>query len=98
MCLFVLIDICLSVQKIDIDFLKNLGKKQIPFCLVFTKIDKLTIKNCKENIKLYNTALLKDWQELPPYFKSSISSKEGRMEILTYIKQLNQQWISGLTG
>lgn len=97
-CLFVLIDSRLSAQRIDLDFLKDLGKKQIPFCIVFTKIDKLSAQNCKENIKLYNVTLLKYWQELPRYFKSSASSKEGRIEILTYIEQLNREWKSSLTN
>src|SRR5690606_30438064 len=37
---FVLIDANIPTQTIDIEFINWLGQNQIPFCLVFTKIDK----------------------------------------------------------
>jgi len=41
MCLFVLLDCRHKPQKIDLEFMKWLGEKQIPFLMIFTKIDKL---------------------------------------------------------
>lgn len=95
-CLFVLIDSRLRAQKIDLDFLKKLGSNQIPFSIIFTKTDKLSEQNCDQNINLYCTTLLKEWESLPPYFKSSSKSKEGRTEILSYIKELNESCSSNL--
>ena len=40
-CGFVLIDIRLEAQKIDVEFLNYLGNAGIPFCIIFTKADKL---------------------------------------------------------
>ena len=37
---FVLIDSRIPPQKIDLDFINFLGEKEIPFSIVFTKIDK----------------------------------------------------------
>ena len=40
-CLFLLIDIRLSPQKIDLEFMEWLGTNSIPFAIIFTKMDKL---------------------------------------------------------
>ena len=39
---FVLVDIRLEPQKIDLDFIEWLGVSSVPFAIVFTKADKLT--------------------------------------------------------
>ena len=40
-CSFVLVDVRHEPQKIDTAFMEWLGQNQIPFCIVFTKVDKL---------------------------------------------------------
>ena len=42
MCLFVLIDSRHKPQAIDQEFMQWLAEQQIPFAMIFTKIDKLT--------------------------------------------------------
>lgn len=88
--LFVLIDSRHEPQKIDMDFFRWLGENGIPFSIVFTKTDKLGKEACKRNIKAYCSALLEEWEELPPVFKTSSVSGEGRENILDYISQLNK--------
>ena len=52
MCVFVLIDSRHTPQKNDLDFMQWLGEKQIPFCMVFTKADKLSSSALNKNIQV----------------------------------------------
>jgi len=87
---FVLIDSRVSPQKNDIDFLNWLGESFIPFVIIYTKVDKLKIGELEENVKRFETELLKYWTEMPKSFVSSSKSKLGQKEILNYINELNQ--------
>ena len=88
-CLFVLIDCRHEPQKIDVEFLEWLGENEIPFCIVFTKADKLGPVRFKENVEAYKNRLLEDWEELPPVFYTSSEKKQGRTELLDYIGSIN---------
>lgn len=87
--LFVLIDSRLEPQAIDLQFINKLGEYQVPFALIFTKIDKLGKQVLKTKIENYKTILKESWEELPPVFMSSIEDKRGRDEILDYIGEIN---------
>jgi len=88
---FVLIDIRLEAQKIDLEFMQWLGENAIPFALIFTKADKLKPNAVKRNVEEYKTTLLETWEAVPPCFITSSSKKEGKDEVLGYIDQINQQ-------
>jgi len=88
---FVLIDIRLEAQKIDLEFMQWLGENAIPFDLIFTKADKLKPNAVKRNVEEYKTKLLETWEAVPPCFITSSSKKEGKDEVLGYIDQINQQ-------
>ena len=88
--LFVLIDGRHNPQKIDLEFLNWLGENQIPFSIVFTKLDKLSHAAIKKIIGDYLATLLEEWEELPPVFKTSSKDKRGRDALLTYIEELNK--------
>ena len=90
-CLFVLIDSRHEPQKIDLEFMEWLGEYEIPFSIIFTKIDKISKGRLKENVRIYQEKLLEAWEELPPILFSSSEKKEGREEILTYIEDINKQ-------
>ena len=90
-CLFVLIDCRHEPQKIDLEFMEWLGENEIPFSIIFTKIDKISKGRLQENVKVYQEKLLEAWEELPPILFSSSEKKEGREEILTYIEDINKQ-------
>lgn len=89
--LFVLIDCRHEPQKIDLEFMEWLGENQIPFSIIFTKVDKLSKTRLQENLQLYTNKLQETWEELPPIFTSSAEKREGRDEILTYIDSINHQ-------
>ena len=86
-----LIDIRHDPQKIDREFIDWLGESSIPFSLVFTKADKLSIQKAKENVQKYMDSLRDVWEELPPYFVTSSEKKSGRDELLDYIDSINKQ-------
>lgn len=88
--LFVLIDSRHEPQKIDLEFIQTLGEHGVPFCIVFTKMDKLTFQKSLLNIENYKKRLLEEWDELPPIFKTSSEKKQGREELLDYIDEINQ--------
>lgn len=90
-CAFVLIDIRLEAQKIDLEFINYLGESEIPFCLIFTKADKIGKTKVQNHIADYKKQLLaNDWEEMPPFFVSSSLEGTGKDEILLYIDQINQ--------
>jgi len=89
-CTFVLIDSRHDPQKIDIEFMQFLGTNQIPFCLVFTKADKLGSSKLNKQISNYKKKLLEYWEELPTCFVTSSSSGLGRKEFLEFIDSVNQ--------
>lgn len=90
-CLFVLIDSRHEPQKVDLEFMEWLGMSQVPFSIVFTKTDKLKPEELEQNIKNYETKMLETWEFMPAYFTSSVSTGEGKKEILNYIQDINRE-------
>ena len=89
---FLLIDVRIKPQKIDINFIKWMGENLVPFNLVFTKCDKIKDSEIKSNISIYLDLLKKDWLELPNYFISSSRKLMGKKEILKYISKTNSEF------
>ena len=83
---FVLIDIRLEPQKIDLSFLEWGGTNEIPLGIIFTKADKLSASKIKLHVDRYSEELLKRWDELPPIFVTSSTQKNGRDEVLSFIE------------
>ena len=86
---FVLVDIRLEPQKIDLEFIEWLGVSSIPFAIIFTKADKLTPNKARQAMEAYKKKLLETWEELPPMFITSSEKKDGRDDVLNYIEQIN---------
>jgi len=89
-CSFVLVDVRHEPQKIDVDFMRFLGENQIPFCIIFTKSDKVKGSILHKNLLTYKTELLKTWEVMPPHFVTSATHKNGRKELLDYIDGVNK--------
>ena len=89
-CTFVLIDSRHDPQKIDLDFMKFLGKNQIPFCIVFTKADKLGSSKLNKQIVSYKKKLLNTWETLPTSFITSSTSGLGKDDFLNFIANVNE--------
>jgi len=86
-CLFVLIDIRLPLQAIDAQFMQWLAENEIPFCIVFTKMDKLSKTELQKNLASFQKDLLLTWEDMPDYIVSSAEKKIGKEDILDYIEE-----------
>ena len=53
-CLFVLLDCRHEPQKIDLEFMEWLGENEVPFAIIFTKIDKISRGRLTENLNNYH--------------------------------------------
>ena len=82
---FVLVDIRLEPQKIDLEFIDWLGMSQIPFSIIFTKADKIGRNKVQQNVAASTRRLSETWEELPPYFVTSSEERTGKEEVLGYI-------------
>jgi len=90
---FVLLDSRHSPQKIDLDFVNQLGEWQIPFALIFTKADKETQRVVAANVKAFLNAMRKEWEFLPAHFVTSAVKKQGRDKLLVFIGDLNERYV-----
>jgi len=82
---FVLIDIRLKPQKIDLEFMLWLNQNNIQFKIIFTKADKLNKKEFIQNPDQYLKSLFEEIGIHPEHFISSSKSNLGRKEILNSI-------------
>ncbi|RYD36772.1 MAG: YihA family ribosome biogenesis GTP-binding protein [Verrucomicrobiaceae bacterium] len=86
MTVFVLIDSRLPPQRIDLDFLDWLCGCSVPFSLIFTKTDKQSVGKTKAAIETFLQATDAFMPDRPGVFTSSTKEREGRMEILRFIR------------
>jgi GTP-binding protein len=90
-CAFVLIDIRLEAQRIDLEFIEYLGESGIPFCIIFTKADKISKSKIDSHIAAYKKQLhASNWEEIPPYFVTSATEIIGKEALLDYIEGINE--------
>jgi len=88
--IFLLIDSRLEPQKIDLEFMNWLGEHELPFCIVFTKTDKISKGKLMDNTNIYLKKILEEWDEAPTHFVSSAEDKVGKESILSFIHEANQ--------
>lgn len=88
---FVLVDIRLEPQKIDLEFIDWMGENGLAFIIVFTKCDKLSKQKAQQSVARFKKALLESWEELPLMIVSSSTTGQGRDELLDYIESLLTQ-------
>jgi GTP-binding protein len=86
---FLLLDIRHPRMENDREFMNYLGQKKIPFCILFTKSDKLKALELDTMVEAYKQDVLLEWEELPPFIITSSIKQTGREEIINYIHRLN---------
>ncbi|MCF8362890.1 MAG: ribosome biogenesis GTP-binding protein YihA/YsxC [Prolixibacteraceae bacterium] len=87
---FVLIDARHEPQNSDLEFMQWLGESQVPFVMVFTKVDKLSGAEQKVYQDKYAEKMLETWAEVPLMFESSAETGLGRDDILSFIEEVNR--------
>ncbi len=84
--IFVLIDVRLKPQEIDLEFVSQLDRWQVPFSLVFTKADKEKPLAVQRNVQAFLDAMRRTWQFLPQHFVSSANEKTGKQKFCNLLK------------
>lgn len=93
---FVLIDSRHAPQKIDLEFVEQLFKWEIPFTLIFTKSDKEKPGVVARNVKSFFEALNKILPFLPQGFVTSAEKRTGVDEVIACIDQYNKLDAEGM--
>lgn len=88
---FVLVDSRIEPQNNDLGFMEWMGENRVPFCVVFTKTDKVSKAELERNVEAFKARLLEEWEDLPPMFITSSETGRGRDEILDYIEAQNTE-------
>lgn len=97
-CTFVLIDIRHDPQQIDREFIDWLGESGIPFAIIFTKADKLSVPKARAAAMQWMEKMTDRWEELPPFFITSAENGTGRDDVLDYIESINREISNGQEG
>ena len=80
--LFILLDMRVEMQELDVNFINWCGTNEVPFTIVGTKCDALKPKQIEARLQEYEEKLSENWAELPTIIPSSSKSKMGK-DILT---------------
>jgi len=83
---FALIDSRLEPQEMDLKFVHWLGTNDVPFALVFTKVDKQAAQHTRNAIDRFKLAMARSTAAQPPIFATSTTTKTGRSELLAFIE------------
>jgi len=85
-----LIDSSVPPQQVDIDCANWLADCEVPFAIVFTKLDmrKKDSPSAVHNIPAFKRILARDWEALPLCFETSSKTGAGKTELLAYLASL----------
>jgi GTP-binding protein len=92
LCAFLLVDINVPPQKLDLDIANWMGEHGIPFVIVFTKCDRL--KKPEVPAQVFFEALSESWETPPQHFFSSANTNMGREDILALIEEVNASFLN----
>lgn len=88
---FVLIDSRHDAQPIDLEFMEFLQEEEVPFCMVFTKLDKTKPGAFETLQKAYREKLQARLGTTPMMFFTSAERKQGLAEVMELIDTLNNE-------
>jgi GTP-binding protein len=83
--LFLVLDISIPPQAVDLNFLSWLNLKQVPTAIVLTKLDKLKKTQQQKQIELFAQALSQVTESEQRVFQVSVVQKLGRESLLQEI-------------
>ena len=88
-----LIDIRHEIQKNDLDFMEFLNSNYCPFIIIFTKSDKLKVKDVDKRLEILKDQLSNYCDEFPKMIITSSKNKTGINEILYFIESSIKDYI-----
>ncbi len=86
--LFLLIDISIEPQNMDIQKINELGQNEIPFYILYTKSDKCKASQRSIHRQMMENILSDYWDELPVFIETSSNKFQGRENILNAINSI----------
>ncbi len=87
---FMLIDIRIKAQKIDLEWMQWMVQNNIYFIRIFTKCDCINKQKIQKQIENYNNTMKEqNWSRIPETIITSSNKKNGKIEILEKINELN---------
>jgi GTP-binding protein len=84
---FALIDSTLPPQAIDVDFVEWLTRNEVPYVLVFTKVDKVPAAAGQTNIAAFMEGIAAWFEKPPTVFSCSAETGQGRAALLGVIEE-----------
>jgi len=88
---FLLVDIRIPIQKIDLDWMTWLVQNNIYFIRIFTKCDNMKKEQMFNQINKYDENMKKNlWETIPETIVTSSKKAIGRNEILKNIQKINK--------
>jgi len=92
---FLLVDASIEPMEIDIESAKWFGESEIPFTVVYTKLDKKKKKgtSSEENIAAFEERLLEWFEELPRTVRTSSREGRGKGAMLGLISEMRGEWM-----
>ena len=90
-CTLVLVDASIPPQGIDLDFVQWIGRAQRPFAIVFTKLDKAKGNRAVDHVEAFMRTLGEWFSEAPTMFCVSAKSKEGVMELRSWMGRVLEE-------
>jgi GTP-binding protein len=93
---FLLVDASIEPMEIDIESAKWFGESEIPFTVVYTKLDKKKKKGgaSEENIAAFEERLLEWFEELPRRVRTSSKEGLGKGALLGLISEMRGEWMT----
>lgn len=85
---FALVDSSLPPQDLDLEFLEGLIDHEVPFVLVFTKIDRVSSAQVQENMEAFKGRLAEICEQLPEILTCSSVTRQGRHALLALIDSI----------
>jgi len=90
-CAFMLIDLRISPQKIDLEWMEWLVNNNIYFIRVFTKCDGVSTNKIKQSIEAYDKSMkTNNWAKIPETIVTSSKKNIGNTDVLKKILELNK--------
>jgi GTP-binding protein EngB required for normal cell division len=92
---FLLVDASIEPMEIDVESAKWFGESEIPFTVVYTKLDKKKKKGTgsEENIAAFEERLLEWFEELPRSVRTSSREGIGKGSLLGLISEMRGEWM-----
>ena len=89
-----LVDASIPPLELDINCAGWLVEAQVPFVIVFTKLDKRKkgVPPAEENMASFETMLQEKYEDLPPIIATSSKTRKGKGELLTLIAQIRSHY------